>query len=361
MRTRAQEAGVRWLAGAALIDGEAAAGGVRALLAGRDQAAAVAARSLVLACGARELWVPFPGWTLPGVVGAGGLQALVKQGLPVAGSRVVVAGSGPLLVAVAASLRMHGARVSLVAEQAPALRAASFLLAGGVTGLGRLAQAAQLLWRLRGTPLRHGWWPVRAEGSERLEAVVLATPRGPRRIACDWLACGFGLVPQTEAARLLGCALEGDAVRVDADQRTSVPAVFAAGEVCGIGGVEVALAEGFVAGRAAAGRPIPRAWRARRERARRLRPQLRGLPAPDTIVCRCEDVTFAQLAGFATAREAKLTTRCGMGPCQGRVCGPATRFLFGWRRDRVRPPLIPVPVAALAYAAAAGSTDGEDR
>ena len=70
-------------------------------------------------------------------------------------------------------------------------------------------------------------------------------------------------------------------------------------------------------------------------------PELRSLPRPETIVCRCEDVTYSRLAQHGSWRAAKLQTRCGMGPCQGRVCGPATRFLFGWSPDSVRPPIFP--------------------
>lgn len=318
----------------------------------------VAARALILATGARELFLPFPGWTLPGVTGAGGLQALAKGGWPVDGARVVVAGSGPLLLAVAAYLRRAGARIVLLADQAPLLSAAS-LGPRLLTHPRKARQAASLAWALAGVPRAWSAWPVRAEGDEALVAVEMQIGSRRRRYACDYLACGFGLVPSVELAAHLGCRIDGDRVAVDAWQHTTVPDVFAVGEACGIGGVDVALVEGRIAGLAAAGDPHGAAEeferRARErsfgdslERAFRLRPELRSLAHDDTVFCRCEDVPFGAVRAFADARDAKLKTRCGMGACQGRVCGAAGRLLLGWSHDRVRPPFYPVPTSALA-------------
>jgi NADPH-dependent 2,4-dienoyl-CoA reductase/sulfur reductase-like enzyme len=314
----------------------------------------------VLCPGARELFVPFPGWTLPGVTGAGGLSALVKSGTPVAGSRVVVAGSGPLLFAVARELKRHGARVLLIAEQALAARVARFA-ASLLRWPGKLADAAVHRAALFGTPYRTGTWPVEALGGESLSAVVLTDGRRTREIACDRLACAFGLGANTEPARLFGCAIVGGVATVDARQETSVPGVFAAGEVAGIAGLDAALAEGTIAGLAAAERSdIPARLLRMRARSRAfgramaqafaLRDDLRALARPDTVVCRCEDVALAALAGQPGWRAAKLRTRCGMGPCQGRVCGAATEFLFGWGTDSVRPPAVPVRLDSLAAA-----------
>ena len=313
---------------------------------------------LVLATGARELFLPFPGWTLPNVMGAGGLQALAKSGLPLAGKTVVVAGSGPLLLAVAAYLREHGARVPVIAEQAPLSRVAAFALRLAAH-LEKLAQAARLRLSLAGTRYATSCWPVRAEGDGRIEAVVLGGAGGESRQPCDYLACGFGLVPNVELALLLGCALEEDRVRVDEWQQTTLEDVYCAGEPTGIGGVDLALAEGEIAGLAAAGardraRPLFRARRAaarfaaRLDAAFALRPELAALAAHETIVCRCEDVALERIVSCGNRRAAKLYTRCGMGPCQGRVCGPALEFLLGWPRDSMRPPLVPVAVEQLA-------------
>lgn len=316
------------------------------------------ARRVILATGAVERFLPFPGWTLPGVVGAGALQAMVKSGLEVRGQRLVVAGSGPLLLAVAAGLRKAGAVVLGVAEQASMGSAARFGLAAARLG-GKANEAAGLAWALRGVPYWPDTYPLRAQGTDRLESVTLRRAGRDVTLDCDWLAAGFGLVPETRVAALLGCALtDSGAVRVDAWGRTSVPGVYAAGEVTGVGGVDMARHEGMVSGCAATGQierlggaaaasAQHRAFQIALDTAFTLRPELKILPAPDTIVCRCEDVTHATLRGQHSWTEAKLKTRCGMGTCQGRVCGPATETLYGWRFSGVRPPLVPLPLADL--------------
>lgn len=315
-------------------------------------------RHLVLATGARERFLPFPGWTLPGVMGAGGLQALAKGGLPVVGKRVVVAGSGPLLVAVATHLREHGADVLLVAEQTPWAGLASFARALS-RHPAKIVQAAGLARMLRGVSLRAGCWVTQAHGDRRLEHVTLQSNGQTETLATDYLACGYGLVPNTELAAAFGCAVEADAVRVDDWQQSSVERIYAAGEVTGISGVDGAVREGRIAGLAAMGRydEARRLFAARArdrqfadvlDRAFALRGELRALAAPETIVCRCEDVQFEALQGRTTWREAKLHTRCGMGPCQGRICGTATQFLFGWSPDSVRPPITVARLGSLA-------------
>jgi len=354
---RVAGAAVHSISGAFVLSGEAAGAPIT-----------VSARTLVLATGARERFLPFPGWTLPNVIGIGGAQALLKSGVSFSQRRVVVAGSGPLILPVAASLARGGARVVVAAEQAPRGAVIRFAL-----GLWRhpelVAHAAGYRRSFFRTPYRFGTWALEARGRDRLEEVVLTdgdetwTERG------DLLCTGFGLVPSTELARLAGCRIDGEDVGVDERQETSVEGLFCAGEACGIGGVEKALAEGQVAGCAAAGRTprrsrIADARRGRRHagaiaRAFRLREELRSLPRPDTIVCRCEDVLTAAFSGAGSGREAKLVTRAGMGPCQGRVCGPALRYLFGWESDTVRVPISPVSIGTLA-AIDAGAPRKED-
>jgi NADPH-dependent 2,4-dienoyl-CoA reductase/sulfur reductase-like enzyme len=166
-------------------------------------------------------------------------------------------------------------------------------------------------------------------------------------------------VPNTEIASLLGCKFRGNFVQVDKAQRTSRPNVFCAGEPTGIAGLEAALLQGEIAGLACASRSgallekraaAERAFGDRMEKAFALREELRSLPRPDTIVCRCEDVTFGDLHRYTSWTDAKLQTRCGMGPCQGRVCGPALEFLLGWRNVSVRQPLFPVAFEAFCTA-----------
>jgi NADPH-dependent 2,4-dienoyl-CoA reductase/sulfur reductase-like enzyme len=310
--------------------------------------------SLVLATGGRERFLPFPGWTLPNVMGAGGLQALVKTGLPIEGKRVVIAGSGPLLLAVGAYLRGRGAQVLLIAEQASSGQLVRFI-AGSI---GKMSQALSLRRQLRGVPYLNGCWVAAAHGEDKLESVTLF--RGGKRwqVPCDYLACGFHLVPNVELAELLGCEVEKGCVRVDEFQQTTVPQVYSAGEATGIGGLELSLVEGEIAGLAASGKsddarrlfPVREKHRKFAELLNQtfaLREELKELAAPETIVCRCEDVTFARLRAHSSWRAAKLQTRCGMGPCQGRVCGGAVEFLFGWRAESVRPPVLPVRVESL--------------
>ncbi|HBY64444.1 MAG TPA: hypothetical protein DEH78_31885 [Solibacterales bacterium] len=279
------------------------------------------------------------------------MQALVKGGLDVRRKRVVVAGSGPLLLAVAAYLRRAGARVLLIVEQAPF---SSLLRFGARLTAPKLAQAAALQFQLLGIPYKTSAWVERAEGKDRLESVVV---KG-RRIPCDYLAIGYGLAPNTELAAVFRCELRNGVVHVDDYQRTSTSTVFCAGEPTGIGGVDLSLIEGEIAGYAAAGdyqkartRFAERAAAARfalhLNRAFALRPELRNLPDDGTLVCRCEDVSYGVLKNETNWREAKLQHRCGMGPCQGRVCGPATEFLFGWHHDSVRPPVFPARVETL--------------
>jgi NADPH-dependent 2,4-dienoyl-CoA reductase/sulfur reductase-like enzyme len=318
-------------------------------------------RRLILATGARELFVPFPGWTLPHVVGPGGLQTLVKGGWPITGQRVVLAGSGPLLLAVARELKSYGARIRLIAEQAPWLRLAGF--GGAIVGhAGKAVQGLGIGLHLLGVPYRCGWWPLRAEGPDRVRHVVLSNGVRQRMLECDLLACAFGLIPNVELPALLGCASDGGFVRVDEYQRTTQGDVYCAGEPTGIGGVDCALVEGRIAGLSAAGQvdkarrlfPRRRSWHRFRRRlqwAFAPREELKSVATPETIVCRCEDVTVGQIEAHGGWRSAKLQTRCGMGTCQGRTCGAAAQFLFGWTNSSVRPPILPVRVGTLADAA----------
>lgn len=341
-----------------------AAANDRLLVEHDEQALTLHYDKLVLACGARELLLPFPGWSLPGVLGAGGAQALVKQGWPVVGKRVVVAGSGPLLLAAAATLRQHGAVVLGIYEQTPSRQLAAF-----ASRLwrwpARAAQAVALRTALAGVPYRAGAFVRAAHGDTQLRTAEVQIGKRIQRIDCDLLAVGYGLVPNVELAQLLGVALDERGrhprIDVDEDQRTNLANVHAAGEVCGIGGHDAARIEGAIAGHAAAGdEAAARALHPARQRARRfstllethfaLDPRVRGLADADTIVCRCEDVPLSALSGYADARAAKLATRCGMGACQGRICGTALAELDRFPRAGLRPPIFPARLTTLADA-----------
>ncbi|PPT90902.1 NAD(P)/FAD-dependent oxidoreductase [Xanthomonas theicola] len=325
--------------------------------------------ALVLATGARELLLPFPGWTLPGVTGAGGAQALAKQGWPLAGKRVLVAGSGPLLLASAATLRRHGAQVLGIVEQASLRALAGFAAQLPLRWPDKALQALAVRARLAGVGYHSGSVVLSAQGDGQLQSVEIDGPRGRRRIDCDQLAVGYGLVPNVELAQLLCCRLARSGahpcVAVDAQLRSSVEGVYAAGETLGIGGRDCARVEGAIAGHLAAGHDAAaQALQPQRRRARAfaallrrqfaLDPRIHALAAPDTLVCRCEDVPLSALRGHADLRDAKLVSRCGMGACQGRICGSAlTELGLAPRRadfsdDGRRPPLFPVRLDALA-------------
>ncbi|WP_329302616.1 FAD-dependent oxidoreductase [Streptomyces sp. NBC_00659] len=354
----------------------------------QERSVGVRADAVLLATGGYEKVLPFPGWTLPGVVTAGGAQAMLKGGLVVPGARAVIAGSGPLLLPVATGLAAAGVEVAALVESLDPRR-----LPRGAGALaaepGKVAEAVLYAARL----LRHRvpFIPlhtvVEAHGEARLEAVTVAAlgpdgrvrPKTGRRIPCDTLAVGHGMVPHTDLAEALGCRIDGTKVGVDAEQRTDVPGVWAAGETTGIGGAVLSLAEGHLAGRSVAARlrgtgPDPRsAARAVRvrARARSFSAALETLYAPpahwtdqvtdDTVVCRCEEVTAGRVReaaadlGAGDVRTVKLLTRAGMGWCQGRICEPAVAGLLGCEQTPARRLLArPVPLGVLARA---GSDD----
>ncbi|MEV5507674.1 NAD(P)/FAD-dependent oxidoreductase [Streptomyces orinoci] len=350
----------------------------------------IRARALLLATGAYERQLPFPGWTLPGVVSAGGVQAMLKSGLVLPGRRIVVAGSGPLLLAAASSLATAGARVPLVAEAAGYLGYARHpgALAANPGKLAEGALHAKVLARHR-VRLSTRSAVTEVHGTDRVEAVTVRRldrdwrplPGTGRRIACDALAVGHGLVPRIELATALGCATrqapDGTSVLVlDDRQQTSVPGLWAAGETGGIGGWQLAAVEGELAALAVAhrlsGRPAParvRELRRRRDRMRRFAEAMGAAHRPGpgwthwlqdgTEVCRCEEVTAGSIReavaelGARDARTVKLLTRAGMGWCQGRMCGAAVACLAAGgggaaASEERRPFAVPVPLGTLA-------------
>ncbi len=314
---------------------------------------------ILLALGARELHVPVPGWDLPGVTGAGGLQALVKGGWPIDGQRVMLAGSGPLLLATAKTLLEAGADLRGIAE----LRGWQDLtLFATRLNPAQWLQATALRWQLRRVPYRLGLQVVRVLGQSRVEGVRLSDGLREWDEPCDALGLGFGLLPNSELAAMLGCATGDDGrILVDAQLRSSLPTVFAAGECTGIGGMRKAWVEGRLAALSMLEQAVPSALtRAHAQAlgfARRLARHFGPTPAqwarctPEVRVCRCEGVRLRELQAHPGWREAKLQTRCGMGACQGRICGPISQQLLGWPEAHpqrgVRFPLQPLPIASL--------------
>ena len=335
--------------------------------------------ALVIATGAHDRTLPFPGWTLPGVFTAGAAQALAKGEGVAIGRRVVVSGAGPFLLPVAEAVASTGARVVGVYEAARTGSLARGWLPrpwGLVPMAGKAGELAGYVAGLvkQRTPYRLGHAVVAAHGDGRVEAVTVArlrrdwsvVPGSERRIDADAVAVGHGFTPRLEAAIAAGCELTADRfVQVDGQQRTSAPGVYAAGEVTGIGGVEAALAEGAVAGLAAAGgtatasatRRVARTrdFAARIEAAHGIRPEWTSWLDDTAVVCRCEEVTawtlrrVASQTATTSLRSLKLTTRAGLGICQGRICGRTVEALLGTTgavADR-RPIFVPVRIAQL--------------
>ncbi|HSX71981.1 MAG TPA: FAD/NAD(P)-binding oxidoreductase, partial [Pseudomonas sp.] len=308
---------------------------------------------LILCTGARELLLPFPGWTLPGVTGAGGLQALIKGGMPVAGERIVISGSGPLLLASAATAKDNGATVLNIAEQA-----GWSAVAGFAAQLPRWPHKLLQSFGLLHPGYRANSHVVEAMGDGRLEAVRLSIGGQLREIACERLACGFGLIPNLQLGQALGCRIDNGAFAVDAWQATSLADHYAAGESTGFGGSEKALVEGAIAGHAAVDErdAAQRLWSQRQRwhgfatalnAAFALRDEVKHLARPDTLICRCEDVPLSAVADHQGWSQAKMASRCGMGACQGRICGGAAQALFGWQPPAPRPPFSPARIDTL--------------
>jgi NADPH-dependent 2,4-dienoyl-CoA reductase/sulfur reductase-like enzyme len=342
---------------------------VHCLVGDRDERPrTVEGRRLLIATGAHDRSLPFPGWDLPGVLTAGGAQALLKGDLVVPGRRIVVAGTGPFLLPVASALAGAGAKVAGVYE------------ANRLTGIARRARPSPgkvreaagyglSLLRHR-VPFHAGHAVIAAHGGTELTHVTVAKlddewrPLATRTVACDTLAVGYGFQPQLDLPVQLGCATRpgadgGPVVEVDAGLRTSVPGVYAAGEATGVGGADLAEVEGVIAGRTAAAdlgrgvRPAPSlaARRARLvafaealQRAYPVRAGWQEWLRPDTLVCRCEEVPLARIQearglGALDSRAIKLLARPGMGWCQGRVCGYAVACLAG---EAPQPPRRPI-------------------
>ena len=356
------------------------------------------AGQLILAPGAQEVPVAFPGWTLPGVMMGGAAQALMVSQRILPGERVVLAGAGPLQLKVASQFVEAGAAVAAVCEASskPPMSMENALRAFGHWGKMREGLEYWLKIKKAGVPYHAHQVSVRALGNEELEAVVVAEvdaewkvlPGTERTIEADTLCLSYGFVPATQLPRLAGCRMQYEAeaggwvTQHDANQETSVAGIYVAGEVAGIGGADVAEEEGRLAAIAAlrALKRIPadglrkqeEKCRARLAEARkfaqltrdmmRLQPALFDLMTDDTVICRCEEVTAQSVRaaiaeGEPTLRGVKIRTRAGMGYCQGRMCGSLISRLIarqtGTPLDRIeldtpRPPVKPIPLSALA-------------
>lgn len=329
--------------------------------AGRSAVPTVHAAKLVLATGGYDRQLPVPGWQLPGVMAAGGIQAFVKQNGALPGERFVVGGTGPFLLPVAANIVQSGGAVAAVCEAAslggwlPRAHRAALVPSKGLEGAGYIAQF--LRHRI---PYRRGTVITEILGDDRVRAVRTARVRSDGGVIAgsereiddvDGVGLGWGFTPQLELPVQLGAHTRQDAdgslvcVVDDALRAEGVPGLFVAGELSGVGGAALAVVEGRVAGRVAAaesggGSSSPTAAELRMMRHHRGFANTMHLAHPvpagwqgrlrdDTIVCRCEEVRASELIAARDElaadeqRTQKGLTRAGMGWCQGRVCGYA--------------------------------------
>ena len=352
---------------------------------------------LLIALGAYDRPVPFPGWTLPGVLTAGGAQRLVKTQRVLPGDRIVLVGTGPLQLALAHQILAAGGQVAAVVEAGGfgawcRLAHGAFghwpLMADACRYLANLVRARVPVFRRHVIVEAHGKGKVEAVGIARVDEEWRPIPGATRSIPADAVCVGYGFIPSVELTRLAGCEHRyepelGGWVPARADtMETSAEGVYAAGDCAGIGGSLVAVEEGRIAALAAAqalgclfASDAERRMQPARERLRRLqrlrvglgaiwRPRagLHDLVKDDTVVCRCEEITFGEIRvvlaeGNTDMNALKRMTRTGMGNCQGRYCGPALQEFIAHHRQvspatlvplNPRPPIRPVPISVLA-------------
>ncbi len=347
----------------------------------------ITGRRILLATGAQERPVPVPGWTLPGVMTAGAAQIMLKTTGAVPRGKVVLAGQGPLMWLLAVQLLRAGVADLTLLQTTPAGAAFKAFAAGGLwAGRASLGKGLSLMMQARRLGLRtfHHVGPIRAEGAGRVERVLAANGTLP----CDVLLLHEGVVPSTHVSQAIGLDHVWDESqlcwrpRVDAWGASSHPRVAVAGDGAGIVGWEASAAAGQLAALDAAWRAgwMDKAARDAKAggamaswlRATALRPFLDRLyrPAPEilapgdkaTIVCRCEEVTAGQVRlaarlGATGPNQAKAYLRCGMGACQGRMCGATVAAVIAAERGisieeagtlRPRAPFKPLTVGELA-------------
>lgn len=312
----------------------------------------VEAGRILLAPGATDRMLAFPGWTLPGVISAGAAQVMVRGQAIQPGQRAVVAGTGPLLLPTLTAL--HRAGVEVVAALDSNGRLGQLAALPALLRSGYHRREALYYLRHGALRLRHGWTVFGAWGQGGVERVVIGRVDAAgepvfgteQEVVADLCAVGFGLIPAAELAIRAGCAMRHDETRGgwvpehDGQQETSVPGIYVAGEIAGVAGAKVAMIEGALAGRAMARSlglshgPLADLQEQRRcqrrisdalLRAARVPAGLSRLAQPSTLLCRCEDVNFTEVAAAARLhgadqRSIKMATRAGMGPCQGRIC-----------------------------------------
>lgn len=356
------------------------------------------AKKVIIATGARELVAPFPGWTLPGVMTVGAAQILFKEHGVLPGKRILLAGSGPLLLATASMLSQLEQEISIlgVLETTQPLSWMKFSPVA-LSNLERVLEGYQYARSIFANkiPYRFEYSVIRAEGTDRLTGATIAKinhqgnliPSSEQHIPLDILCIGYGFIPNTEMTQLAGCVHEyfpergGWVPITDETLQTSVPGIYAVGETAGVMGAKAALIQGQIAGSAVALElkrldkdefarryiPLNRQLQPLKRFGAMLNTHFRPPPALDnlitdeTIICRCEQVRAREIRqaiqrGANTLSGLKNWLPVGQGHCQGRTCGPLLTRLVGRETGAPaskigifspRPPLKPIPVGAM--------------
>lgn len=368
---------------------------------GPDTPSQIETKAVILASGAYDRPIPFPGWDLPGVMTAGAAQILVKSQRVSRGQRVLVAGSGPLHLSLAAQLVHAGVEVVGFYHTPISLRDAIRHIPA-VWGQWKRIKEGLGYWRTLSkarVPFKIGWGVVKASGTEEVEEVLVGKLDAAWNVIqgteeshkVDTLIVWNGLLCNNGLSRMVGCdysidpEMGGVIPKRDETMQTSCPNFYVVGDAATIGGAELAKLEGQIAGTAAAWRggrltetemraviaPLKPSLDRERRFARMLgdlfapRAGLLNLTTEDTVICRCEEVTLGAIRdavarGARSAADVKMITRCGMGNCQGRMCElRMAQTVLALLNDpdlslenvgsfTTRPPLYPLPVAVLS-------------
>ena len=351
----------------------------------------IAARYIVVATGAMERPIPFPGWTLPGVMGAGGASNLIKNGGLKPDGRVVLAGSGPLLVLETGHLIEMGVEIGGILETTPVLPDISslFHLPKALRRRDLLKKGISMLQKIKkaGIPHHKGIRNLSASGGDRVESIQAMKGGRSIDIEADLLLVHFGVIPNTAVFRQLGCRHQWNEVQrywhpqCDKWGRTSLENVFAAGDGCFVhGAVPAALKGELTALAIAADMKMIHPFERDRQGAEietRLDSELAVRPfidamyrpgpglyevSPETVICRCESITMKEILaavdeGCLDPNEIKALLRPGMGPCQGKMCGSAISEIISLHTGKdiravgslnIRPPLRNIPLKEIA-------------
>lgn len=365
----------------------------RIALAGSSGAREFHPRHIVLALGAMERPTPFPGWTLPGVMGVGAAQTLLKESGLVPAGRVIIAGSGPLVLLYATQLLATGIRIDSILDTGPSGAGPKYwpaLLRALPGNAGPLFKGLAWQRQLNRAGLRRLSCvdSLRAIGDDRIEAVEYVRKGKTFRLCADLLLVHDGVIPNAHLTMAAGCEhrwhdLQGCwAPVIDAEGLSGVPGIWVAGDAAGISGAEAAACTGRITGRRVAAQlgyversRVDAENQSDRQRLARLAPlrhfldnlyrPLGSFQVPsedDTIVCRCEEVTAGEIRRVAAMgcmgpNQGKAFTRCGMGPCMGRKCANSVSQILAEFHKlpvgdighyRIRPPVRPITLGQLA-------------